>query len=428
MPSDAASQPTFTYRGQRFLWGYSPDRQFCGLWEVGNPSGPPSEVWPISEHDAAWQAFRSTEPSAVAYTEELAGSTVFGTAPAPAPAGPAETAPSEPVWPAPETQVATSLSPPVLDVPGQGPTDAGWGLASEPATGSPSEPSWPAAAAGLSKATKAAPPWRKLGLVGALCVVVVVGVVVAVSQLGSSNPPALSPPSAVLKAAVTTQGLRTAQVSMTEKITPAQGSPVTVTGNGSVDFSTRTSSFRMEVSGQYISVLSTGGNAYMSIPQVAQLFPGKHWVSVPVGNTISADGGALSGGDPTQMLQFLASQGNVVTSIGSSTIDGVAVQGYDVLINNAEAELQLERSSLPPSVVTAGVQFLKSTGAIAYKVYVDSDNEMRQMDFSMAVPGAAGNSVSVQLSFSDFGQSIAVSPPPASEIVTLQQFLQSAGA
>jgi len=59
---------------------------------------------------------------------------------------------------------------------------------------------------------------------------------------------------------------------------------------------------------------------------------------------------------------------------------------------------------------------------------VDSDNQMREMDFSMAVPGAAGNSVSVQLTFSDFGESIAVSPPPASEIVTLQQFLQSAGA
>jgi hypothetical protein len=364
------------------------------------------------------------EPSAVAYTEELAGPTVLGTAPAQA--GPAEAALAQPVGPAPAAQVAASSSPPVLDVAGQGPTDAGWGLASEPATGSPFEPSWPTAGVGLPKAAKAAPSRRTLALVGVLCVVVVVGAVVAVSHLGSSNTPALSPPSAVLKAAVTTQGLRTAQVSMTEKITPAQGSPVTVTGNGSVDFSTRTSTFRMEVSGQSLSVLSTGGNAYMSIPQVAQLFPGKHWVSVPVGNTGSAVGGALSGGDPTQMLQFLASQGNVVTSIGSSTIDGVAVQGYDVLINNAEAEVQLEHSGLPPSVVTAGVQFLKSTGAIAYKVYVDSDNQMREMDFSMAVPGAAGNSVSVQLTFSDFGESIAVSPPPASEVVTLQQFLQSA--
>ncbi|MGO8859218.1 MAG: hypothetical protein ACLQRH_00390 [Acidimicrobiales bacterium] len=393
---------------------------------MGNPSGPPAQAWPISEHDAAWQAFSSIEPSAVAYTEELEYPTVFDLAPAQA--APPQAASAEPVRPAPAAQVAAPPSPGVLDVAGQGPTDAGWGLASEPATGSPFEPSSPTDGAGLPKTAKAAPPWRTLALVGALCVVVVVGVVVAVSQLGSSNTPTLSPPSAVLKAAVTTQGLRTARVSMTEKLTPAQGSPVTVTGNGSVDFSTRTSTFRMAVSGQYISVVSTGGNAYMSIPQVAQVFPGKHWVSVPVGNTISAAGGALSGGDPTQMLQFLASQGNVVTSIGSSTVDGVAVQVYDVLINNAEAELQLERSGLPPSVVTAGVQFLKSTGAIAYKVYVDSDNQMREMDFSMAVPGAAGNSVSVQMAFSDFGESIVVSPPPASEVITLQQFLGSAAA
>jgi len=166
----------------------------------------------------------------------------------------------------------------------------------------------------------------------------------------------------------------------------------------------------------------------MGIPQIATLFPGKHWVSVPLGNTVSAAGGALSGGDPTQMLQFLASQGNVVSSLGSSTMDGVAVQGYSVLINNAEAEIQLQHSGLPSSVVQADVQFLKSTGAIAYKVYVDSDDQMRTMDFSMAVPGAAGDSVTAQLTFSDFGAPISVLPPPASEVITFQQFLQSAAA
>ena len=128
------------------------------------------------------------------------------------------------------------------------------------------------------------------------------------------------------------------------------------------------------------------------------------------------------------MLQFLASQGNVVTSIGSSTIDGVAVQGYDVLINNAEAELQLERSGLPPSVVTAGVQFLKSTGAIAYKVYVDSDNQLRAIDFAMAVLGTSGVSVSARMTLSDFGVPVSLTLPPASDVVSYEQFLYASVA
>jgi hypothetical protein len=63
------ARPTFLYKGTYFLWGYSPDRQVCGLWNAGDPAGPPSRSWPISEHEAAWQAFRSTEPYAVEYAE-----------------------------------------------------------------------------------------------------------------------------------------------------------------------------------------------------------------------------------------------------------------------------------------------------------------------------------------------------------------------
>ena len=85
--SDPATQPTFTYRGQRFLWGYSPDRLICGLWEVGDATGLAQRTWPISEHEAAWGVFRSIEPHAVAY-EELAQvqTAVAGAVSHPAPA------------------------------------------------------------------------------------------------------------------------------------------------------------------------------------------------------------------------------------------------------------------------------------------------------------------------------------------------------
>jgi hypothetical protein len=59
--------PTFTYQGRRFLWGYTADRDVCGLWEIEEPSGPPLRTWPMSEHEHAWQVFRSAEPNAVSY-------------------------------------------------------------------------------------------------------------------------------------------------------------------------------------------------------------------------------------------------------------------------------------------------------------------------------------------------------------------------
>ncbi len=61
--------PTFLYRGSQFLWGYTPDRQVCGMWSVTDPAGRPSQSWSILEHAKAWAVFQSLEPLAVEYKE-----------------------------------------------------------------------------------------------------------------------------------------------------------------------------------------------------------------------------------------------------------------------------------------------------------------------------------------------------------------------
>jgi hypothetical protein len=149
---------------------------------------------------------------------------------------------------------------------------------------------------------------------------------------------------------------------------------------------------------------------------------------VPVSNTSSVAGGALSGANPEQMLQLLASQGNVVSRIGSSTVDGVAVDGYEVLINNVAAEAQLSTSGLPASVVQAEEQFLKAVGPIVYKLYVDSDNQLRAMDFAMTVPGTSETSVAAQVTFSDFGVPVSLTAPSPSAVASWEQFLYVAVA
>jgi hypothetical protein len=262
-------------------------------------------------------------------------------------------------------------------------------------------------------------------LVGALCAVLVLAVVVGVNKL-LPKPAVISPAQAVLTAATSTQSLHSAHMSMTETISDSAASKtVTVPASGEVDFSTGEASVTMTVQGEQLSVVSAGGTLYMSIPQIAQAIPGKSWVSVPLGNAGSAEGGVLSGDDPTQMLQLLASQGNMVSSLGPSTVDGTSVQGYSVLINKAAVESELGSSGVPSSEVEAADQFLKAVGPIIYKVYVDSDNQLKAMDFSMAVPGESGFSASAQVIFSDYGAPVTLSAPQASQVATLQQFLSA---
>jgi hypothetical protein len=361
--SETATQPTFTYQGQRFYWGYSLDRQLCGLWEVDDAGGPPHETWPIAEHEAAWRAFRSLEPFAACIL---------------------------PVDESPKDGTEQRAAPEVL--------------ADSTAVG------------------KRKPRWRRLALIAAVSAVVVAGAVFAVTKFKSNSP--VSPASAVLTAATTTQGLRSANMSMTETITGVPGSgTVTLTGSGKVDFVAHEASFTMNVEGEHLSVLSSDGNLFVSFPQISQLLPGKSWVSIPVGNTSSATGGAVSDSDPTQMLQFLASRGNAVSTLGSSTIDGVPVVGYFVLINKSATEARLSSAGLPSSVVQAAEHFLESTGPISYKVYVNSDNQLRAIDFSMPVSGVSGALLSTRMTLSEFGTPVSVITPPASEVASYEQFL-----
>lgn len=410
MYSDTAMEPTFTYRGEYYLWGYSPDRQLCGMWEAGDSSGPPTRSWPISEHAEAWGIFRSIEPHAVAFD------------PLGAPAGPAGAVrPSSPS-PALSAPVTSTL---VLERP---PAQAG----TEAPVSSAASETWTDLNTGTYVAAIQAPSGsvvdarerrRRLLLVAALCVVLVLAAVVGVRKLLPKSA-TITPAQAVLTAASSTESLHSARVSIVETLTDhAESKTVSIPATGEVDFSSGGARLDMTISGQQVSVVSSQGALYMSTPAVSKAVPGKSWVSVPLSNASSTEGGALGGADPTQMLQILASQGNVVSPLGPSTIDGVSVQGYSVLVNKSVVETDLESSGAPPALVQSAEQVLKSVGEIIFKAYVDSNNQLKAMDYSMEVPGASGVMLFAQATFSDYGAPVAVTPPPASQVVSFEQFL-----
>lgn len=393
MPSDPAAQPTFTYRGQDFLWGYSPDRQTCGLWRADDPAGEAHHTWPISEHEAAWRVFRSLEPNATECSEAPAASptsveTVGSTRSSSAPAQ---------VQPSPTSALADAA---------------------------------PAASSDVSNLADPRKRLRRIGLVALVSAAVALAAVMGLwafrptSSSPSSSPAAVAPARAVLTAASTTERLDTAEMSMTETITFGSKT-LTVPASGVVEFGSGAGSLSMTVDGQHITVESSDGALYMSIPQISQVVPGKSWVLVPMTSSGSAAGGALSGGDPAQMLQFLASKGNTESSLGPTTMGGVAVQAYSVLIDKSAVESTLAGSGLPAGIVQAADQFLQSVGPISFTVFVDSANQLRGMDFSMSVPGTSGATVSARMTFRDFGVPVSLVPPPASQVASLQEFLDA---
>lgn len=76
----------FTYGGATHLWGYTADRQVCGIWRRDQP-GFPAEWWPIERQDEAWRRFRELEPAAVEYRGPAPAELGFSSfVPAPGPA------------------------------------------------------------------------------------------------------------------------------------------------------------------------------------------------------------------------------------------------------------------------------------------------------------------------------------------------------
>ena len=93
-----------------------------------------------------------------------------------------------------------------------------------------------------------------------------------------------------------------------------------------------------------LQLLYLAGSIYENIPGIDQLVPGKSWMSLDLSSLDDAGSRAPSalgtGNNPTAMLRLLAQQGNTVVPFGSSTVDGVSVQGYSVTFNPAAIKAQ----------------------------------------------------------------------------------------
>jgi hypothetical protein len=295
------------------------------------------------------------------------------------------------------------------------------GPPSGPAVGSPPPP-W-GAPAESSPAT--GPSGRRRILVAALVAAVVLGglgLTLSIVLGGSTSAQA-----EVINAVNSSLADRTAHLTLTVN----EAGSGTGTLSGGVNFTegalTVTGSANTGSGPVAITATYVGGTVYEQIPGLEAVVPGKSWIAIDLGSLTS---GAQNGGtNPTAALRLAAQQGNVVTATGPSTVDGVAVQGYHVVITQQAVSNELRHAPAWMRAIVSSVR----VGPSSEDLYIDGSGLLRRQTMNVsetAQSGSQGHAVSVTgtVDYSDYGSPVTVTIPPASEQISLQQFLQAEGA
>jgi hypothetical protein len=279
---------------------------------------------------------------------------------------------------------------------------------------------------------------RRTGALVAGAVVVVAAVGIAVGTSPGSRPApsstkvaGRSPGSAVLTAIDSTLGARTADLYLSVHLTVPGAGQVTADGDGQIDFADNASTVTVvyrgmsELGGMSMTELYAGGSGYLSMSELGAIVPGKTWIALPVGGSSVAPGAS----DPATMFQVLRSQGAQVTPLGASQVDGAAVDGYHVVIGPAAVAKRLSQSDLPAGLAEAATSMFGS-GGITMDVYVNSSNDMVQRVATQLSLTVAGRTVSGQAveDTSNFGTPVSITPPPADQVASFQQFEQAAAS
>jgi hypothetical protein len=260
-------------------------------------------------------------------------------------------------------------------------------------------------------------------------VVVVATIGVSVGLVGGGK----SAEAEVIAAVNSAMADRTAQLNMNLSISAA-GHDVGGTGSGAIDFSQNAIevNFTIDTAGQQVPIQEEylGGVLYESIPGLDQLVPGKSWISLDMSGLQQAAGqnptAAGIGSNPAAMLRVLAQQGNTVVPLGSSTVDGVSVQGYSVAIDAAAIRAKLSQGHLPSWMQQALSKV--NLGDMRIKVFVDGAGLLRRMTMHMALSSASNGSVTIDagMDFSGYGTPVTVTAPPSDQVVSFQDFLRAA--
>ena len=250
----------------------------------------------------------------------------------------------------------------------------------------------------------------------ALLLVLAPLVLAACGSSGSSSSQQQLSPSASLKHAAKKSAQATSEHVDLKGTAAVQGQRLSLTGSGDFDNASHqgTMTAHAGVAGVTVDVdeVLDGTTIYMKSPLFAATLPGgKTWLKLDLqklGKANGVDFGALLSQNPAQTLGQLQASGRV-SKVGDETIDGVATTHY--------------RATIDPSKIPQGQQLQALTNAKygPYNVWIGKDDGYVHRvvtSYSYAVPGSTGRqSFTLTENFSDFGKTVTVDVPPASDVV-----------
>jgi hypothetical protein len=208
------------------------------------------------------------------------------------------------------------------------------------------------------------------------------------------------------------------------------GQRVTMTGNGPIDFDTSQSSMTLHINvpgGQEsISEIYDGKTVYVNLGALlGKLNLGKSWVSLPIGQIKSVGSSLPSGGvgDPTALLHLLSAQGNTVTALAPSVVDGQTLQEYSVVITPASLARDIAQAHLPSWMASA--VSLVHNESVTERVGINSANELQSVVSTVtATIGGQKLVETVTAAYSNFGVPVTITDPPSNEVLPFSALLQ----
>jgi hypothetical protein len=195
----------------------------------------------------------------------------------------------------------------------------------------------------------------------------------------------------------------------------AGGQTVRLAGSGDFQQQPRRGRASFSISGGPVNAsldeVIDGTSLYLRSPLFARLLPqGKTWVTVDlqkIGSKLGVDVGQLAQTSPTDVLPALRKAGSV-KKLGTATIDGVQTTHYQAVV---------DPKKLP------GGSALKSVQVSPFPIDAwigTSDGLLRRLTLSETA-SAGGQSAATRwtMDFSNYGERVDVTAPPASETLDL---------
>lgn len=287
---------------------------------------------------------------------------------------------------------------------------------------------------------------KRAKLAAAAAAVVAVGIA-AFLLLGSGSGGGLDGP--VAQAATVSSSTPGYRVRMLLKMSSSSlGAPITATASGIVDLRNHATSMAMVMNfgddpqvtqalggrTMRMRMIMTGRDIYMKLPAIttaALPTSGKPWVQLNLDKLSGIPGlSSLESNpmtsDPTEMLQYLRSESDVVLDEGHQMVDGFETTHYQAEVNLDDLGGKLGGAA---QQVLAKLRQLLPSGDLPIDVWIDSAHLVRRiaMTLSLGVSGGPSLEETMAEDLGDYGRQPQPTPPPADQVQDLSGLASSVG-